>query len=170
MHKEYHGSGDSIMLSGLKLLRKYPKHDRVEGLAAHLGGWENMFDEYGSDLKTLSPHMLRSLIVDIIPTSFEDVIVTRPEINTCEQILKYCRDQADDRRVKWLANAWIKNHNSGGKINSLIEDDVPPPPSRHSESRPDRRLDDEAPARAKGLIHAITQSKGSSRPRSPSPT
>ena len=39
MHKEYHGSGDSIMLSGLKLLREYPKHDKVEGLTAHLDGW-----------------------------------------------------------------------------------------------------------------------------------
>ena len=45
MHKEYHGSGDSIMLSRLKLLREYPRHDKVEGLAAHLDGWE-MLDEW----------------------------------------------------------------------------------------------------------------------------
>ena len=35
---------DSIMLSGLKLLREYPKHDKVEELTAHLDGWENLLD------------------------------------------------------------------------------------------------------------------------------
>ena len=92
MHKEYHGSGDGIMLSGLKLLHEYPKHDKVEGLAAHLDGWENLLDEYGTGLQTHSPHMLRPMLVDIIPTSFDDDIITRPEIKTDVQILEYCRN------------------------------------------------------------------------------
>ena len=40
MHKEYPRSGASIMLSKLKLSRGYPKHERVEGLTAHLDDWE----------------------------------------------------------------------------------------------------------------------------------
>ena len=91
------------MLSRLKLLREYAKHDRVEGLAAHLNGWEHLWDEYGTDLETHSPHVLRSMLVDMIPTSFEDDMITRPEILTYEQIIKYCRDQADYRRVNLLA-------------------------------------------------------------------
>ena len=87
-HKSYHGSGDRIMLSGLKLLREYPKHYRDEGLAAHLDGLENGLDEYGSDLKTHSPHMLRSMLVDMIPTSFADDMITKPEIETYVQILE----------------------------------------------------------------------------------
>ena len=128
-----------------------------------------MLDEYGTDLKTHSPHMLRSMLVDIIPTSFEDDIITRPEIKTYEPILKYCRDQADYRRVKLLASARIENHRVNGKINSLTDDNMPAPSTQHAECRQDRDLDDEPPAWAKGLIHAITQSKGNSRPRSPSP-
>ena len=107
MHKTHHGSGDSIMLPGLELLREYPKHDRVEGLAAHLDGWGKGLDEYGNDLKTHSPHMLRSMLVDIIPTCFEDDIITRAEIKTYVRVLEYCCAQADYRRVKLLANASI---------------------------------------------------------------
>ena len=133
-------------------MRECPKHDRAEGLAAHLDGWEIVLDEYGVDLKTHSPHMLRSMRVDILPASFEGDMITRPEIETDEHILEYCSEQANDRRVKLLATAKIKMHRSGGKILSLLEDDVPAPPSRHSESRPDRTLDDEAPAWAKGMF------------------
>ena len=55
------------------------------------------------------------MLVDIIPTNFEDDIITRPEIKTYVQILESCRAQADYRRVKLLANARIENHRSGGK-------------------------------------------------------
>ena len=68
-----------------------------------------------------------------------------------------------------MANARVKNHRVNGKIHSLADDNMPAPSTQHSERRSDRGLDDEPPARAKGLIHAITQSKGNSRPRSPSP-
>ena len=109
-----------------------------------MDGSENMLDRYGVDLKTHSPHMLRFMLVDMTPACVEDDIVTRPETKTYEQILKYCRDQADYRRVKWSASGRIKDNRSRGKLNSLVGDDVPPPPSRHPESRPDRSLDDEA--------------------------
>ena len=69
-------------------------------------------------MKTHSPHMPRSMLVDMIPTSFDDDIITRPEIKTYEQILKYCRDQADYRRMKLLANARIKNHKSSPEARS----------------------------------------------------
>ena len=75
------------MLSRFKLLRKYPKHDRVEGPKVHLNCWENLLDEYGTDLETRSPRMLRSMLVDMFPTSFEDDIITRPEINTYVHII-----------------------------------------------------------------------------------
>ena len=104
------------------------------------------------------------MLVDLTPTSFEDDIATTPEIKTHEQILKYCRDQAKyDCRVSCLASARIKNHRSGGKINSLV-DEYAPPPRRHPETRLDRSLDDEAPAWAEGMIRAVTKSKGGSRP------
>ena len=70
------------MLSGLKLVVGYPKHERVEGFTAHLDGWENLLDEYGADLKTHSPRMHTSIPIDVILTSFEDDIITRPEIKT----------------------------------------------------------------------------------------
>ena len=77
------------------------------------------------------------MLVDMVTTSLEDDLITRPEIGTYEPILKYCCDQEYDRRMEWFATANLENNKSGSKINSLLEDDAPDPPSRHSESRPE---------------------------------
>ena len=69
MHKEYHGSAGNTTLSGLRLLREYPKHERVEGPTARVDGWEDVLDGYGVDLETHSPHMIRSTLVVPIPRS-----------------------------------------------------------------------------------------------------
>ena len=65
---------------------EYPKHNRVAGLAARLDECESILEEYVVDVNSHSPHMLRSMHMDIIPTNFDDDTIMKPRIQTYVQI------------------------------------------------------------------------------------
>lgn len=121
-HVGFHGSGDAMTLAGLDVFRKYPRHTKLEGLAEHLDGWEELLNTYASEMKRHTPTMLRSMLLNLIPTTFEDVIVTEPEILTYDDILTYCRKHTAYRRskplVQKLVNSTLKK-TIGSRIHML---------------------------------------------------
>ena len=65
-----------------------------------------------------TPAMLRPMLLNAIPTFYEDEIVTKSEILTYEDILTHCQNHAEHRRSISLVAATLKR-SVGGRINIL---------------------------------------------------
>ena len=77
-------------------------------------------EKYGSELLA-APGILRTMVLGIIPTEYEDELLAKPHIKTWQEIVQWCKIKTVYKRQKLLAEAARK---SGGSIRSLIIEEV----------------------------------------------
>ena len=70
---EHHGGMDAVQLGGMRRLQEWPRCNTIGNLSAHLDSWVACLETHNQEL-TAAPKVLRSMIMGVIPTSYEDEI------------------------------------------------------------------------------------------------
>ena len=69
-------------------MNKFPEHNTIGRLSAHIDEWCELLMKYGSELMA-SPRQLHCMILQTTPQNMEDKIVTKPEIKIDHDEIKY---------------------------------------------------------------------------------
>ena len=170
LYHEHHGGANAVQLGGMRRLQEWPKCTSIGNLNQHLDAWLECLETHNQELLA-APNVLRTMILGVIPTEYEDEILVRPEVITHRDIILFCKNRTTYKRQKALAE--ITRRSTQGRINSLAEDreDVMeestqlmptwasaivnsiaklnssmPPPSAHTAARPSRVAGDDIAA------------------------
>ena len=160
LFQEHHGNADILQVGGVRRLKEWPKCTNHQKLKQHLADWEECLELYNVELMN-APNTLRTMLLDVIPTDYEDEILVRPEIRTYKDIILFCNRRSEHKRAKQLAEGVRRPGGTGGSIHALTTGDeqppawamkmfgqqlspgaVPPPPAAHSAQRPPREQPD----------------------------
>ena len=76
------------------------------------GKWVECLQTHGTELLN-APGVLRTMLLGIIPTEFEDELLSKPYIKTWQEIIQWCKVKTVYKRQKVLAEAARKP--GGGK-------------------------------------------------------
>ena len=117
---EHHGGADAIRLGGMRRLQEWPRCSAIANLSQHLDAWVECLETHNAELLA-APQVLRSTILGVVPTEYEDEILSRPEVVTYQDIIAFCKKRTTYKRQKALSELTRK---PGGKIASLIDDEV----------------------------------------------
>ena len=185
---EHHGGEEAIQLGGIRRLQEWPKCNSLSNLKKHLADWQECLETHNKELLAC-PTVIRSMLMGIIPTKYEDEILVRPEIVSYKDIIEFCNRRTTYRRQKQLVELARKPPHA--KVNALIDvqaespvtqdaekvpswaqtiihalgQNVPPPPAPHSAVRPSKGDRGDRGDRGRGR----GRSPGGSRDRTPSP-
>ena len=88
----------------------------MEGLSAHLDDWTECLTTYCSELLH-APGVLRSMLLGVIPTDFEDELLGNPQIKTWQEIVQWCKVKTVYKRQKLLSEAARR---PGHRVNSVL--------------------------------------------------
>ena len=130
---EHHGGADAIQLGGMRRLHEWPRCTTLANLSAHLDSWVECLEMHNAELLA-APKVLKSMVLGVIPAEFEDDILSRPELQTYQEIIAYCKVKTTYKRQKALSELTRKQ--APGRINALMESQegettqpADPPPS-----------------------------------------
>ena len=172
LHNEYKGDDDAIEFGGVRRLQEFARCNDLKLLPSHLDDWLEVLSTYGSELEHC-PKLLRSMVFSIIPKTFEDDLLTKPEFTrSYHDIIKWCRQKCQILRTRELADFTRKPTGTSSHAKTLrtrlpqmkgggapeLSDEDPPPVE---EEIPE----EEVPAWAKGLLAAIKTSRVPPPPR-----
>ena len=117
---EHHGGANAIRLGGMRRLQEWPRCTSLTTLSAHLDAWVECLEEHNSELLA-APLVLRSMVLGIIPTEFEDEILCRPEVVTYQDIINFCKVRTTYKRQKALSE--LARKPAGGRIMALMDEE-----------------------------------------------
>ena len=143
---EHHGGEEAIQLGGIRRLQEWPKCNSLSNLKKHLADWQECLETHNKELLSC-PTVIRSMLMGIIPTEYEDEILVRPEIVSYKDIIEFCNRRTTYRRQKQLVELARKPPHA--KVNALVEVQAESPVTQDAER---------VPSWAQTLIHAIGQS------------
>ena len=170
LYHEHHGGANAVQLGGMRRLQEWPKCTSIGNLNQHLDAWLECLETHNQELLA-APNVLRTMILGVIPTEYEDEILVRPEVITHRDIILFCKNRTTYKRQKALAE--ITRRSTQGRINHLAEDreevmeestqvmptwasaivnsiaklnSSVPPPAAHSAARPPRVAGDDIAA------------------------
>ena len=69
-----------------------------------MDAWEEMVDTYGGQLADNAPGHLRVMLKNTLPKDIEDELQEKPELNTWEEIIEWCRAKLIYQNQKNLAS------------------------------------------------------------------
>ena len=153
LYQEHHGGAEAVKLGGIRRLQEWPKCTSIGNLTQHLDSWQECLESYNQELLN-APNVLRSMVLGIIPSEYEDEILVRPEVHTWQQVLEFCKRRTTYKRQKALSEM-TRRGPSGSRVNALkkVEPDdddqapswalklfsaaaaAPPPPAPHAATR-----------------------------------
>ena len=116
LYQEFHGGSDAVHLGGARRLQEWPRCTNIHSLAAHLDDWVECLQTHCADLLH-APGMVRTMLLGIIPTDFEDELLSKPHIKSWQEIINWCKLRTIYKRQKTLAEATRKP--GGGRVNAL---------------------------------------------------
>ena len=107
----------AVQLGGMRRLQEWPKCTSIGNLTQHLDAWFECLKTHNTELLS-APNVLRSMLMGVIPTEYEDEILARPEIATYTDIIEYCKRRTTYKRQKALSEltCWPAY---GPRINAL---------------------------------------------------
>ena len=155
LYLEHHGGANAVQLGGMRRLQEWPKCSSIGNLNQHLDAWLECLETHNQELLA-APNVLRTMLLGVIPTEFEDEILVRPEVVTYRDIIAFCKNRTIYRRQKALAE--ITRRSTQGRINSLT-------PGSEIEDEPS---DEKMPSWASMIVNSIAK-LGSSVPAPPPP-
>ena len=128
LYAEFQGGSSAVTLGGTRRLQEWPRCNRLEALSAHLDDWVDCLQTHCIELLH-APGILRTMLLGIIPTEFEDELLTKPHVKTWQEIVQWCKIRTVYKRQKVLAEAARKP--LAARVNKLkssedIEFDVTP--------------------------------------------
>ena len=100
-----------------------------------------------------APGYVRSMLLSVIPTEYEDELLSKPHIKTWQEIVQWCKLRTIYKRQKLLSEA---ARNPGGRINSLI-DQIDDDQTRQQQQPQPESNDSKAPTWANQLINALSR-------------
>ena len=121
LYLEHHGGAEAVKLGGIRRLQEWPKCKDASHLAQHLDSWLECLETHNQELMH-APNILRSMILGIIPTDYEDEILVRPEIVSYLDIVDFCKRRLTYRRQKELSELTRRPPNEA-RINALKGDE-----------------------------------------------
>ena len=101
MRVDYKGGGVAVRLAGVGALNTFPKCDYVSNLGSHLDAWEDLYDEFGTELAD-APDQLYVIFKRILPTSIITELLDRIEVTDYQTALAYCRRRTDFKKEQEL--------------------------------------------------------------------
>ena len=100
LHVENKGGSDAVEFGGVRRLQEYGRCNEVKQLNEHIDDWLDVLSQYGAELEQC-PKLLRSMVFAIIPKSYEEELLTKPEhCKTYMDIIKWCRQKTTILRTK----------------------------------------------------------------------
>ena len=148
---DYDGGADAVQLGGMRRLQEWTRCNSIGNLNQHLESWIECLEMHNAELLA-APKVLRTMLLGVIPTEYEDDILAKPEIVTYQDIINYCKVRTTYKRQKALSEL---TRRPGGRINALLD------------SEKDQAMTpvvDEPPPWAQALITALTGKKASAPP------
>ena len=76
---EHHGGAEAVQLGGMRRLQEWPKCTSTGNLTQHLDAWVEYLETHNTE-RLSAPSVLRSMLMDVIPTEYEDENLVWPEI------------------------------------------------------------------------------------------
>ena len=107
-------------LGGARRLQEWSRCNNLGQLSDHLDDWVECLQTHCAELLH-TPGMVRTMLLGIIPTEFEDELLSKPHIKPWQEIVQWCKIRTIYKRQKVLAEAARK---PGGRINLLTHLDV----------------------------------------------
>ena len=126
LFQEHHGNADILQVGGVRRLKEWPRCTNHQKLKQHLADWEECLELHNVELMN-APNTLRTMLLDVIPTDYEDEILVRPEIRTYKDIVMFCNRRSEHKRAKQLAEAVRRPGGGGGSIHALTTGEELPP-------------------------------------------
>ena len=174
LHAEFKGDDDAIEFGGVRRLQEFPRCNDIKLLTSHLDDWLEVLSTFGSELEHC-PKLLRSMVFNIIPKTFEDELLTKPELTrSYHDIIKWCRQKCQILRTRELADFTRRptGHSSHAKA---LRQQLPPmrggwleePGDEDDSPTKEPSPSAEIPEWAKGIVAAFQASKA---PPPPKPT
>ena len=117
LYQEHHGGAEAVQLGGMRRLQEWPKCTSIGNLTQHLDAWVECLETHNTELLA-APNVLRSMLLGIIPTEYEDEILVRPEITTYAEIIEYCKRRTTYKRQKALSEL-TRRPTNGPRVNAL---------------------------------------------------
>ena len=141
LYSEHAGGSAAVNLGGMRRLQEWPRCASIQNLTSALDDWRHCLEKYNVELLN-APNTLYHMILQVVPAEYEDELLTRPEVDTWQKIIAWCKQKTAYKRTKALAE-FARKPGSHSKINSLLADaqqsgaaeyrqaeapnDVPPP-------------------------------------------
>ena len=121
LHLEYQGGSDTIEFGGVRRLQEFHRCNDIKKLNEHFDDWLEVLSNFGAELENC-PRLLKSMILNIIPKTYEDELLTKPEHCTDYlTIMKWCRAKTVILRHKELSE-YARHPSGAGHVRSLLED------------------------------------------------
>ena len=117
LFQEFQGGSEAVNLGGARRLQEWPRCNNLGQLAGHLDDWVECLQTYCSEMLH-APGYVRSMLLSVIPTEYEDELLSKPHIKTWQEIVQWCKLRTVYKRQKLLSEAARK---PSGRINSLID-------------------------------------------------
>ena len=104
LREKYEGTGAVIDVAGTDCLHAYPRCKSAKDLEEHLDSWEEMLDKYGQSLIEYAPAHVRVMLIKTLPAEIETELFDKPELDTWEKIMDWCRKRLAYKNQKHLAS------------------------------------------------------------------
>ena len=118
LYAEFQGGSEAVRLGGSRRLQEWPRCQKLENLSGHLDEWVECLETHGTELMN-APGILRTMLLGVIPTEFEDELLSKPYVKSWQEIVQWCKIKTVYKRQKVLAEAARKP--SGSRVNYLSE-------------------------------------------------
>ena len=117
---EHMGGSAAINLGGMKRLQEWPRCNSVNTLSQMLDDWRHCLEKYNVELLN-APRTLYHMLLQVIPADFEDELLTRPEVDTWQKVMAWCKRKTAYKRTKALAELARKPATSS-RISALLSE------------------------------------------------
>ena len=98
-------------------MQEWPRCNNLGSLSSHLDEWVECLQTHGTELFN-APSILRTMLLGVIPTEFEDELLSKPHLKGWQDIIEWCKVKTVYKRQKLLAEAARKP--GGSRVNSLL--------------------------------------------------
>ena len=100
----FQGGSEAVHLGAPRRLQELPRCNKLESLSSHLDEWVECLETHGTELLA-APGVLRSMLLGIIPSDYEDELSSKPHIQSWQEIMQWCKVKNIYKRQKVLAEA-----------------------------------------------------------------
>ena len=163
LFQEYHGGSDAVHLGGARRLQEWPRCNNLAQLSSHLDDWVECLQTHCVEMLH-APGMVRSMLLGVIPTEYEEELLSKPHIKSWQEIINWCKLRTTYKRQKVLAEATRK---PGGRVCALagVELSDDDDESRPQEVAQRSKGQESAPTWAMDLINALATRKKTNNPK-----